>query len=507
VRTRDVQIIDVRIQELNTDGDGVARVGSDTRLVPVNIPGERVRVRDDRRGLLATLLEVIEPSPWRVAPPCPHFGPCGGCAWQHIAYQEQLRLKTALVQRLVRALVHQAPPVLPTLPAHSPSSDEQRGASTDAAPWGYRQKVHFVFGMTEEGSGTWARGSPPSRTWPAEASHAKAAGRRARRALTMGHYARGSRRVVPVRECPVHDERGNVVAFQFGASLRAAGVEAAAGSRDDARRGASTSVLKSIAVRVGLHTSDLMTTLVVRHDTDKRLRTATRRALQEVDVPTSFHVNLHPRDDRFVFGSETRTISGHARLRESVAGTSFLLSPTAFFQTNVRAAEVLVTLVREAVPAGATVLDLYAGAGLFALPLAEAGHRVTAVEENRDTVADGVASQRLNRIPESQCRFVTQPVETALRRLPSSDVIVLDPPRSGCSAAVIDELCDHRPEGAIVYVSCNPETLARDLSTLTQGGFHIDSIQPVDMFPHTAHVETVAVLRRYETFPPARRER
>jgi 23S rRNA (uracil1939-C5)-methyltransferase len=481
------EVIDVDIRELNADGDGIPRQRDPQFVVPFTIPGERVRVRVDRDGHVATLLEILRPSSFRITPRCPHFGPCGGCAWQHIAYAEQLRLKAALVDRLIRQRIPDAPAVNPTVGSGNVGADSSRPDT----PWGYRQKVHFVFGMSEAGSGIGDQG--PGRDRGADAVPQ---GRRTgRRTLTMGHYARGSRRIVPVRECPVHDERGNAVAFQFAASLRAAGVEAAVPTsprRGTTRDAAGT--LRSMAVRVALHGTELMTTIVARDDTDKRLRTATRRACTHDGAPTSLHLNLHPRGDRFIFGPDTRTISGHARLRESVAGTSFLISPTAFFQTNVRAAEVLVELVRTAAPPEALVLDLYAGAGLFALPLARDGHRVTAVEENRAAVADGEASRRVNRISEERCRFITQPVETALRRLPPSDVIVLDPPRSGCSPAVLEQLCRHRREATIVYVSCNAEALARDLEALTRSRFRIRSIQPVDMFPHTAHVETVVVL-------------
>jgi 23S rRNA (uracil1939-C5)-methyltransferase len=460
--------IAVDIRHLNAEGDGVARVGRDEISIPFTIPGERVRVERERSSAVATLSAVVEPSPSRVEPRCAHFGPCGGCAWQHIAYSEQLRLKTALVERLVRAAVPTAPAVRPALSVHAATGD-----LTSDAPWGYRQKVHFVFASARDHGA-----------------------RRAGGALMMGHYARGSRRVVPVHECPVHDERGNALAFQLAASLRSAGVEAAnTTAAPRARRSTPGGVLRSLAIRVALHTRELMTTLVVADDRDKRLRHATRRAIEASGASTSLHVNLHPKGDRFIFGTETRHISGQGRLREEIDGTAFLISPTAFFQTNVRAAELLVRLVQAAIPADATVLDLYAGAGLFALPLARAGHRVTAVEENRAAVADGIASLRFNQLADERCRFIAQPVETALRRSPTADAIVIDPPRSGCSSSVLEELC-RGTAPRLIYVSCNPEALARDLSTLTRGGFRIDSLQPVDMFPHTAHVETVSVLTR-----------
>jgi 23S rRNA (uracil1939-C5)-methyltransferase len=257
--------------------------------------------------------------------------------------------------------------------------------------------------------------------------------------------------------------------------------------------------LKSIAVRVGHGTPEVMATLVLTSEADTALRTASRRVLDDAGAPTSFHVNLHPDSDAFIFGRDTRKVAGPERMREKVADASFLVSPTAFFQTNIHAAEILVRLVLEAVPRGARVLDLYAGAGLFAIPLARAGHQVVAVEENRIAVADGEASARLNRIADGACRFVARRVEQALDTpavRPPFDVVVLDPPRDGCSADVIDRVFGDGSPNTAIYVSCNPEALARDLAGIVRHGYTAASIQPVDMFPHTAHIESVVVLKR-----------
>ena len=448
--------------------------------VPFTIPGERVRVsvrtmRDGSR--VGVVEELLQASPHRVEPRCPHFGTaradlkvspyqavvnvvnvgadlqvgpykrggCGGCSWQHIAYAEQLRLKSDLVTRLVREAVPRAPQARPTL-AGTPIE----------SPWGYRQKVHFVFGP---------------------------GGSR----LVMGHYARGTRRVIAVTTCPVHDERGNTRAF----SVR------------DAFARSNVIPLKGLAVRVAANTRETMTTLVLSGAADRRIRSASRSVTKHDDARSSLHVNVHPRGDAYIFGRETRRISGPDRLREEVAGTAFLISPTSFFQTNVRAAGLLVRLVTEAIPRPSRVLDLYAGAGLFALPLARAGHHVVAVEENRGSVADGEASRRLNRIGEEQCRFIGRRVEEAFRhevRLKADtttapfDVVVMDPPRAGCTARVLAGVFGGRQPPLVVYVSCNPEALARDLREIVRLGYTIESLQPVDMFPHTAHIETVAVL-------------
>ena len=335
--------------------------------------------------------------------------------------------------------------------------DTLPGTSLDD-PWAYRQKVHFVFANA-------------SRRGP----------------LVMGHYVRGSRAVFAARECPVHDSRGNAFAFAFHHECVRAGVLAA-----------PQGTLRHLAIRVGAATGETMATLVVTDAGEKALRTATRRALERPEAPDSFHLNVHDRPDPYIFGRETRHVRGPRHLRERVGDATFLISPTAFFQTNVYAAEILVRLVLEALPPGNPVLDLYAGVGLFAIPLARRGDRVVAVEENRAAASDGAASLMLNGVAAERCRFVPRTVEAAVRVVSPEQAahVVLDPPREGCDPVVIDQVFGRlRPERA-AYVSCNPEALAGDLPRIAAHEYRIERLQPVDMFPHTAHVETVAVLER-----------
>jgi 23S rRNA (uracil1939-C5)-methyltransferase len=165
----------------------------------------------------------------------------------------------------------------------------------------------------------------------------------------------------------------------------------------------------------------------------------------------------------------------------------------------VHAAGILVRLVLQALPPGKPVLDLYAGVGLFAIPLAQRGDTVVAIEEieeNRSATEDGAASLELQHIPPARCRFVTRRVEAALRTAAAAPHVVLDPPRQGCDQAVVEEVFGRLRPSRAAYVSCNPEALARDLARIVGHGYRIERLQPVDMFPHTAHVETVAVLTR-----------
>jgi len=461
---REAPLIEVTIDALDERGDGVGHVNGMPVTVPFTIPGERVRAAPAGRAAVAgtiraVLTEVILPSPHRARPVCAHFGPqasgagpCGGCAWQHIAYAEQLRIKTAIVDEVVRRAVPRAPRVRQMLTA------------TPDHPWGFRRKVHFVFGR---------------------------AGREGR--LVMGHLARGSRRVVEVRECPVHAEAGNRIAFAMHEAYHRAGVRA--WTSDDPRRDA----LRGVAVRVSGDESQAVATLIVAHDHDRRLRNATKRLIAAQATGRGLHLNVHGRDDGFIFGAETRKLAGVDRVRETIAGVSFLISPTAFFQTNAAAAEVLVHLVLDAVPPDLPVLDLYAGAGLFTLPLAWRGQQVTAIEENREAVRDGIASQALNRIPKERCRWIARPVEAGLARVRATGAVVLDPPREGCSDQVLRSVFSDRGPVLAVYISCNPGTLGRDLSAITRHGYSVTSVQPVDMFPHTPHIETVVALTRDST--------
>jgi 23S rRNA (uracil1939-C5)-methyltransferase len=352
---------------------------------------------------------------------------------------------------VVRAAVPRAPRVRPMLSA------------TPDHPWGFRRKVHFVFG----GPGATAGSSWD--IWPA-----------ARAASSSARMSRARR-------------AGNRIAFTMHAAYRRAGVRA--WTPDDPRRDA----LRGVTVRVSSDESEALATLVVAHDRDRRLRDATKRLIAGQATGRGLHLNVHGRDDGFIFGEHTRRLAGADRVRETVAGVTFLISPTAFFQTNVAAAEVLVRLVLDAVPRDVSVLDLYAGAGLFTLPLAQRGQRVTAIEENREAVRDGIASQALNRIPKERCRWIARPVEAGLARVRATGAVVLDPPREGCSDQVLRSVFSDRGPVLAVYISCNPGTLGRDLSAITWHGYSVTSVQPVDMFPHTPHIETVVALTRDST--------
>jgi 23S rRNA (uracil1939-C5)-methyltransferase len=386
-------------------------------------------------------------------PVCRHFGPCGGCDWQNLTYGEQLSRKRARLDELLHAALGQdAPAVLPVV-----------GMRVDETgwPWRFRQKASFVFGAGEGGR------------------------------VTIGHYASRSKDVVAIQECPVHADRANRLAFALFEHLSRAQVSPAG----PALRG----VLRHLIVRTTRDEREVGAMLVVTRN-DKALRKPIKAFLATEEAPDGFYLNVHDRLDSYMIGRESMRLAGRSHVKETVNGFSYLLSPTAFFQTNVEAADVIVRLVTEAVDHARPqrILDLYSGSGLFTVPLAARGHFVTAVEENRQSIEDADANLRLNRVQGRDVRLHAARVEDALQRLQKDrfDTVILDPPRQGCPPEVIEAIFGRLQPPAVIYVSCNPDALAQELPAILSNGYAIDRLQPVDMFPHTTHIESVVTFSR-----------
>lgn len=398
---------------------------------------------------------------------CKHFGVCGGCSLPGVPYPQQLADKRA---RLSRLLGIDVPPLVP-----SPSEDR------------FRSKAAFVFGPEGQGRG-----------------------------LVMGHYARGSKQIVRIDECPVHSDRANRIAFALRDRLLRARIYGAGAQRNG--------LVRHLIVRTTSDDRQAVAMLVVTSN-DKALRTPVRGLLASPDRPDGFYINVHDQPGPYMVGPETIKIEGHSHVKEDgvrpgtgsrIDNISFLVSPTTFFQTNVGAARELVRLVMEGVlgkpdlsaeaprakaeglPPPIRVLDLYSGSGLFTLPLALSGAKVTAVEENRQATKDLEANLRLNRVPDGRVRSICARVEDALPRLrkDSWDVVILDPPREGCSPEVLVGVFHEMKPPKSVLVSCNPDALARELPQILSAGYRLATVQPLDMFPHTEHIETIAIVQR-----------
>ncbi|MCL4818364.1 MAG: RsmD family RNA methyltransferase [Vicinamibacteria bacterium] len=405
---------------------------------------------------------------------CRHADTCGGCPLQHLDYAEQLHRKCLRVQRLLDdALGPRAPRVRPVWPSPHAAGD---------APWQFRQKAAFTFGAGPGGE------------------------------LVMGHYSRGGDVVVAIEECPVHPARANRIAFAFRDAFARAGLRAFG---DDGR-----GLLRHLIVRTSADQREAVAVLVVaRHA--RELRAPLREVMAGADgfrrrgepgagpmgapsddsgllrpqTPDGLLLNLNDRPGPYLLGRETLHLGGAEVVLERALGEAFAVAPTSFFQTNVAAAGELLRLVQEATAGAASVLDLYSGSGLFALPLARRGARVTAVEENRDAVRDARLNLDASGIPPARLRLRPGRVEQVLPGLLGErfDAVVLDPPRQGASPRVLDLVFRGLRPPRAVFVSCSPEALAAELAFATRAGYAVGDVQPVDMFPHTDHVEAVAV--------------
>jgi 23S rRNA (uracil1939-C5)-methyltransferase len=397
----------------------------------------------------------------RVEPRCPHFGICGGCDSQTIAYDDQRRLKR---DRLVSSLeglvsVGRIAECLDVRPA----GDGPR--PLDDAPWQFRHKVHFVFGED-------------------------------RGRLLLAHHARGGRHLVFVRECPAHVEEGNRLAEMLREALETSGL-----------RAYPHGPLRHVIVRSFRAGTPPLVTLVLSEDEPRRLRRAIGLFAARAGGRVSVSVNVNEADTPYLLGRETRHVAGPRRGIERIGNVEYLLSASSFFQTNVDGAEALVRWLFDRVNGSGgrrwQVVDLYAGVGLFALPLAAAGHRVLAVEENPGAVVDGLAATRRLGLSAAQCRFVQSPVRRvdawARHTRPPVDLLIVDPPREGVGPGLLTHVLSVLSPRHVAYISCDPTALARDLAAImpsgTSAGYTVDAVQPLDMFPHTTHLEAAVWLR------------
>lgn len=436
-------MLDLTIERLAHGGDAISHA-PDGRTVFVSgaCPGDRVlaEVTEDKpRFIRAETKEVLEASANRVKPPCPYFGVCGGCSWQHISYSRQLTAKRdALVDALERIghIADAESIVAPTVP--SPRE------------YGYRNKVEFV---TDSSSGR----------------------------LALGFHRAGSSEVVPVERCLLLPPALERTPKALGGAL---GFIA----------GRSEFEIERVGVRAARHTKDVEIALWTtpsafpRAIAAKTLGQAVKNSsVVRVLVKTSEHA-------RSV--SRVEVLSGNGFWKERLGGHSYAISAPSFFQVNTEAAEKLVACAIDALACDGTdrVLDLFAGAGTFTLPIAELAGEVVAIESAGSAVRD------LRRNLESAqlwADVIGGDATREIEQIGHCDLVLVDPPRTGLTPGIVKALEGMHPRG-IVYVSCDPATLARDAASLQEAGFRLTAATPIDLFPQTYHVETVARFDRQD---------
>jgi 23S rRNA (uracil1939-C5)-methyltransferase len=434
--------LDLRIDSLAFGGNGVARSDGYVVFVQGAIPGDRVRAvltKGKRAYGEARTLEVLEPSPDRIAPVADH----PGAPWQVLPYERQLQVKAEQVDEALRRIGkldgYELEPIVPAV--------EQ---------WRYRNKLEFSFG-----------------TGPGKE-------------LVCGFHAPGSwETILHVEDCMLQSERGNDLRRAVLAWCREQDLDAY-------NRRLQEGFLRNLVIREGRRTGEFQVRLVTSEgeiDTDSLREAIQVHSLLWTQVPGVAEVSTGP----------TEIVDGSPTFDEELGDLRFRVSPDAFFQTNTEMAEQLYGIAAEfaALQGWERVYDLFCGIGTIGLSLAPRAGELFGVEIVEEAVADAIENARLNQITNAQ--FFAGDVRTSLRELVERagkpDVLVVDPPRAGLSQKVVRRIIEAGPR-RLVYISCNPTTLAPNAAQLAEAGYTLKRVRPVDMFPQTPHIECVALIEK-----------
>jgi 23S rRNA (uracil1939-C5)-methyltransferase len=473
-------VLELKVDSLAHGGEGVARWGPGGYVVFVAgaVPGDVVSAivyKPKRTYAHARTLEVLKPSPERIAPRAQH----PGVPWQVLPYERQLQIKHEQVGDALRRIGKLEGFVLEDIvPA--------------VAQWRYRNKLEYSFGVRAIGEDK-EEEAPLRSAVVAAPGHPPPGGGE----LVCGfHASAGGNRVVAIEDCLLASELGNLARDTAAAWARAQGL--GAWNRGD-EPGGDVPLLRNLVVREGRHTERVQVRLVTTPgELDAQsLEAALREALGE-----RLSGLLWTRSGQLAettMGGETELLSGEAELPERLGELDVRISHEAFFQTNTEMTEVLYGIVAEhaALEGWERVFDLYCGIGTIGLTLAPRAGELWGIELIEQAVANAIAAARRNEI--TNARFFAGDTRLALPELLARagrpDVIVVDPPRAGLSAKVVRRIIDASPK-RIVYVSCNPTTLAPNAAQLVEAGFALRKVRPVDMFPQTHHVECVALFER-----------
>ncbi|MDR3644443.1 MAG: 23S rRNA (uracil(1939)-C(5))-methyltransferase RlmD, partial [Clostridia bacterium] len=455
-------IIEIEITGTTHDGSGVGRLGGLVIFIPACAQGDTVRaqlIHMKKNLAYARLIEVLKPSPSRIGLDCPVFYRCGGCAFRHIAYDKELEIKQ---QRVADAL--QKIGGLEIVPEKILACEETLG---------YRNKAQY----------------------PVALSNGE---------IQIGFYARASHRIVGDDACLLQPRCFEQALGAFRQWIGQSGVSIY-------NEADGTGLLRHIYLRLAQATGELMACAVVNGDSIPQSEPLVRLLKSRCPQLKSVVLNVNTRSTNAILGPRCELLWGAERITDILCGLKIELSPLSFYQVNRPQAERLYGLAAEfadlngnlphsnlphsTLPHGGLLLDLYCGAGTIGLSMAGQAAKVIGVEAVADAVEDARRNARINGIKNAEflCADATDAACRLLAQGLRPDVVVIDPPRSGCSAQTISAITQMSP-ARVVYVSCDPATLARDLALFGQSGYRCARVKPVDMFPRTAHVETVVLM-------------
>ena len=444
------QLVELEIDDLNEKGEGVGRHNGFTVFVPGTAVGDRVRVgvlSVQKTYARALLRSVLRASDHRVTPCCEHYGRCGGCQLQHLSYSEQLRLKRQLVMTTLQRLGGLDLTVLPVLGM--------------ADPWRYRNKAQVPVGSA---GGT----------------------------VVTGYFAPRSHRIVNMDSCLLQHPANDQAILAVREVIQALAIPVY-----DER--SHTGLVRHVLARTSFTTDKTLLVLITNGRQLPESNRLIRMLPARLGNLTGVVQSINTRRGNVILGDKEQLLWGLPYLEEKMGGLAFRVSSHSFLQVNTMQAEVLYAKIREyaALTKRETVFDLYCGTGTIGLYLSREAGKVVGVESVAAAVADAKANALANGLANAE--FHTGRAEEIVPKLLTqgyrADVVVIDPPRKGCEMNLLTTLTRMHPR-RLIYVSCDPATLARDLRYLTGHGFAVREVQPVDMFPHTSHLECVVLMSR-----------
>jgi len=433
-----MQEIELKIERLGMSGEGVARLEGYTIFVDGALPDEVVRARlyEKRKTFgRASIVKILEPSVHRVRAPCPVFGRCGGCQIMHLSYPHQLVFKR---QRVVDALERIGKLFHVEVSACEPSP----------AQLNYRNKIQL----------------------PVDAN------------FRMGLYARNSHDLVEIEKCYIHCPLGEK-AFQEIRNLLSS---------------FPRFNLRYVLIKTAVHTNQVLVVLVTRDQGPHFLDQLAQKILDSLPEIQGVVQNINPAEGNNALSDDFYPLAGKTQIEEKLGSLTFNVSPASFFQVNPPQAENLYqkTVKLADLTSSEVVLDAYCGVGTLSLFLAPYAQKVVGVETVAQAVADASENARKNGILNTQFHWAR--AEEFIQNLEKIDAAILNPPRKGCEPLFLEKLALYGPS-KVLYISCDPATLARDLALLAKSGYHIEGVHPFDMFPQTAHVETLVSLCKAST--------
>ena len=444
---------ELSVEDIASSGDGISHYKGYTLFVPQTVKGDRVFVEVIKitpRFGITKIIKLLKPSTWRINPECPIYFECGGCQLQHIEYDEQMEFKKKAVkdslERIGKIKLEFESEIIPA-----------------RQPFFYRNKGIFHFKRTRKG-------------------------------LKVGFFAKGTHNVVDIKNCPVLLEPINKIKEAIRRSIENKNVSV---YNELYHKG----FLRSLIIRQSAKTKEILIGLVT---TEGNFDSSFIQDIAEINVTLKGNYklvgivqNINTLKTNVILGTENRLLWGRDYLNESLGGINYQLSLTSFFQINPYQTETLLKTVEEMLTGvKGTILDTYSGIGSIALYLAKNFASVIGIEENEVAVEDANKSAERNGI--KNCSFLAGTTEKHLKNFEGSSdtkAIILDPPRKGCSEEVLNSVLKIKHE-RIVYVSCNPSTLSRDLNKLCQEMYYIKGVKVIDMFPQTVHMETAVLLER-----------